>query len=326
MGTPLAAVDASYFEVFPLDELEGTLALLRNSLAVSAFAMSLSAAALGRYAAGRVLGPLAPITTAAARIADGNLQTRLPEGGDRDLAPLTDGFNSMAASLQERIEREARFASDVSHELRSPLAAIRAAIDVIGRRRATLPAGVDSAFDILAARAQSFEQLVLDLLEISRFDANGVVLNHEELEIEMFLQQVLALTNASQVEVVLGSDAPPTMVADKRRLAQAFSNIITNADRYAGGLTSVTVLADGAHVSFLLDDDGPGIDPSERTAIFQRFARGTEGRHAGSASGTGLGLALALAHVELHGGDLTVESSPGGGSRFIIRLPQGSST
>ena len=230
----------------------------------------------------------------------------------------------MAASLQERIEREARFASDVSHELRSPLAALRAAVEVMDRRRATMPEGVIPALDVLRSRVLAFEELVLDLLEISRFDANAVSADPEILDVETFAHQVLAANGADGAAVVIDEKAPKRVVADRRRLAQAFANLIVNAERYAGGVTTLTVTGEPGHVVFLVDDAGPGVDPSERTAIFQRFARGSAGRHAGSASGTGLGLALATAQVELHDGQLEVVDAPGRGARFVIRLPDAS--
>jgi two-component system, OmpR family, sensor histidine kinase MtrB len=322
VGTPLAAVDADYFEVFSLEELERTLGLLRNAVILGAGLVSVVAAGLGRYAAGRVLGPLGPVTAAAARIADGDLKTRLPERGDPDLTPLTEGFNSMAASLEERIDREVRFTSDVSHELRSPLAALRAALEVIDRRRADLPEAVESAFEIIQARVQTFEELVLDLLEISRIDADAVTLDRQTVDVETFVRHVLLANDAVDVAVHL-PPSPVELAVDRRRLAQGLGNIISNAARYAGGVTDLTVATSEHEVTFLIDDAGPGIDHSERHAVFGRFARGSAGRRRGSGSGTGLGLALARAHVELHGGTVDIATSPGGGARFVVTLPLG---
>ena len=320
VGTPIAAVDADYFELIEMDELTRTLSLLRNSLLLVAVVVSATAAGLGRYAAGRILEPLQPVTAAAERLAGGDLRTRLPDAGDPDLTPLSSSFNAMAESLQARIEREVRFTSDVSHELRSPLAALRAAIEVVDRRQHALPDGVDAAFDIIRSRVRTFEELVLDLLEISRFDADAVTLVREPTDVATFLRHVLAAHSAEGASLHLPPD-PVEVSIDRRRLAQAFGNIIINADRYAGGITDVTVVAEDGEVRFLIDDQGPGVDASERTSIFGRFARGSEGRRRGSASGTGLGLALSRAHVELHGGTLDVDRAPSGGARFVIRLP-----
>lgn len=326
VGTPLAAVDASYFEVFHLDELERTLDVLRVVLVAAGIATSLLAAAIGRFAAVRVVEPLGPVAAAASLIADGELDARLPENRDPDLEELTDAFNSMAAALQDRIEKERRFASDASHELRSPLAAFRAALEVIERRRSELPAGVDDALDILRQRTMAFEDLVLDLLEISRFDADVIQLRPEELDLEEFVQQTARAFEVADVVIDVQPTAPAAFRADRRRLAQALGNIIVNARNYAGGLTRISVSAADGAVSFVLDDAGPGVDPSERSAIFERFGRGRAGRTAGSSSGTGLGLALAAAQVELHGGSITVGDAPGGGARFVVTVPQGPQT
>lgn len=326
VGAPLAAVGAGYFEVFHLDELERTLDLLRVVLIAAGVATAAIAAGIGRFAAGRVVGPLVPVAAAASRIADGQLDARLPPNRDPDLEELTEAFNSMASSLEARVERERRFASDASHELRSPLAAFRAALEVIERRRRDLPPGVDDALDILRARTAAFEELVLDLLEISRLDADVIELRPEELDLREFVEQTLRAFDAHDVVVTMEASAPATFVADRRRLAQAVGNIATNAAAYAGGLTHVTVGAHGAVVRFVLDDDGPGIDPAERTAIFERFGRGRAGRNAGTSSGTGLGLALTAAQVELHDGRVTVTESPSGGARFVIEVPQAAST
>jgi signal transduction histidine kinase len=320
VGTPLAAVDGAYFEVFPLDELDRTLGLLRNILIAVTIGTSVATALLGRRVAARVVRPLGPVAAAAERIAGGDLGTRLPETADPDLLPLTHSFNAMAGALEDRVQREVRFTSDVSHELRSPLAAMRAAVEILDRRRDRIPEDALATVEMLSARVGSFEELVLDLLEISRLDAHAVSLDLEELDAARFLDAVLAASGADSVDVVV---RPPgaRFRADRRRLAQAISNIAQNAGRYAGGVTaaSIEVGADGTAIH--LDDSGPGIAPDERRAVLQRFVRGRAGRRAGTTSGTGLGLALASSHVELHGGTIVITDSPTGGARFTIWLP-----
>ena len=129
IGVPLPAEHAAYFEVFSLDELASTLRTLAFALAAAALVTTLAGAALGRWASGRALRPLAGVTEAAVAIAGGQLDTRVEAGDDVDLQELASAFNRMTANLQERIEREARFTSDVSHELRSPLTTL------VGHRR-----------------------------------------------------------------------------------------------------------------------------------------------------------------------------------------------
>lgn len=320
VGTPLAAVDGSYFEVFPLDELERTLAVLRNILIGVTVATAVVTALMGRLVAARVVRPLGPVAAAAQQIADGDLGTRLSEIGDPDLRPLTSSFNAMAGALEDRVQREVSFTSDVSHELRSPLAAMRAAVEILDRRRDRMPEDALATIEMLSARVEAFETLVLDLLEISRLDAGSVDLDLERLDAETFLRHVLVASGEAAVPV---SVEPPgaALLADRRRLAQAVTNIIRNAQLYAGGLSEVTVDVSPEVARIHLDDHGPGIPSDERKAILQRFARGRAGKLAGTTTGTGLGLALTCGHVELHGGTVTIADAPNGGARFTISLP-----
>ena len=132
---------AAYFEVFSLDELAGTLRTLAFALAAAALVTTLAGAALGRWASGRALRPLAGLTDAAVAIAGGQLDTRVEAGTDVDLQELASAFNRMTANLEERIEREARFTSDVSHELRSPLTTLTATVGILESHRSELAPG-----------------------------------------------------------------------------------------------------------------------------------------------------------------------------------------
>ena len=182
IGVPLPAEHAAYFEVFSLDELAGTLRTLAFALAAAALVTTLAGAALGRWASGRALRPLAGVTDAAVAIAGGQLDTRVEAGDDVDLQELASAFNRMTANLQERIEREARFTSDVSHELRSPLTTLSATVGVLEGHRDELGPRARSALDLLDGDLQRFTRMVDDLLEISRFDAGSAELSLDEVD------------------------------------------------------------------------------------------------------------------------------------------------
>ncbi|WP_421119738.1 ATP-binding protein [Aquihabitans daechungensis] len=322
VGVPIAAVDGSYFELFALDELDRTLDLLARSLAIGVAAAAIAAAAVGRAAAARLVRPLAPIADAAERIADGALDTRLVGIDDPDLRRLAGAFNTMAGALEERIEREARFAADVSHELRSPLTAVAASVEIIGRRREQLPPQVSEAYTVLAEKVETFQRMVLDLLEISQLDAGTATVADDLIDLHHLLPRLLARYGAEGATVTFQDDAPTRVSGDRRRLAQAFGNIVENAGRYAGGTTAVTVSAAApGMVRLTFDDRGPGVPADERDAIFGRFARGEAGKGAGAGSGTGLGLSLVVEHLRLHHGRVWVEDGPAGGARFVIELP-----
>ncbi len=149
IGVPLPAVHSTYFEVFSLDELAGTLRALAFALASAALVTTLAGAALGRWASSRALRPLADVTDAAVAIAGGQLDTRVEIGDDPDLEELASAFNTMTANLQDRIEREARFTSDVSHELRSPLTTLTATVAVLEAHRRELSPRAQRALDLL---------------------------------------------------------------------------------------------------------------------------------------------------------------------------------
>lgn len=324
VGVRLAAVEADYYELFSLAELEDTVELLARSLASGVAGAALIAAMVGWAAANRLVRPLRPVADAAERIAGGALDTRLAEPADPDLRRLTEAFNQMAAALESRIERETRFAADVSHELRSPLAAVSAAVEIIQRRRDQLPPQVTEAFAVLSAKVSLFRRMVLDLLEISRLDGGTAVVSDDLIDLRHLLDRLVDQHAAPGIPIDVDADAPTHIRGDRRRLAQAVANILDNANRYAGGAMRVRVVVPSpGWVRLEIEDHGPGISEEERDAIFGRFARGAAGVEAGSDSGTGLGLALTAEHVRLHGGRVWVEDAPDGGARFVIDIPAG---
>jgi len=323
VGVPLPTANAAYFEVASLGELDRTLQILAGSLVAAATVTTVGGAAVGLYASRRVLRPLRVVARAAVGIARGRLDTRLDSDGDSDLAPLVSSFNEMAEALEDRIAREARFTSDVSHELRTPLTAMAAAVSVVASRRDDLPERTRSAVDLLARQTEYFERLVLDLLEISRFDAGAAELSLERVELGALVTQVVRGLAGDDVEIVVGEE-PVQIRVDKRRLERVLANLLENANRYAGGPTRVGIERSGAWVRIAVDDAGPGVPEAERRTIFQRFSRGTAPVRPGLPKGTGLGLSLVSEHVGLHGGRVWVEDAPGGkGARFVVELPAG---
>ena len=146
----------------------------------------------GQFAARRAVRPVGVAAQAAKAIAGGRLDTRLEPTEDPDLSVLANSFNDMAAALQTRIERDARFASDVSHELRSPLMTLSASVEVMDARRDEMPERAQSALDLLKSDVIRFQGLVEDLLEISRFDAGAVRLHLEELLAAEFVRNAVA--------------------------------------------------------------------------------------------------------------------------------------
>jgi len=325
VGVPLKAVDADYYELVGLDDLQNTLDTLLYPLVGAAAITTLAGTVLGWWVSRRALRPLADVSQAAEAIAGGRLDTRLEATADPDLGVLATSFNDMARALQDRIERDARFASDVSHELRSPLMTLSAAVDVLESRRDELSERAQSALDLLGLEVSRFQQLVEDLLEISRYDAGAVRLELDEVRLaEFVMQAVAASSNGATVPVEVDSELAGVIVqADKRRLVRVIANLLDNARKYGEGATSVALRRVDDGVQLTVEDEGPGIPEDEHDLIFDRFARGGGAGRRGSGEGVGLGLALVAEHVRLHGGRVWVENRPDGrpGARFVVELP-----
>lgn len=323
-GIPIPDTAAAYYEAAATDDVEDVLNTLGIIvLGVGAAAILLSAA-LGSWASRRALTPLGEVRLAAESLAAGELDTRLDPPADADLASLTASFNGMARSLEDRIERDARFASEVSHELRSPLMTLNASVEVLNNNRDSMTERNQTALDLLTDDVTRFTALVEDLLEISRYDVGTASLRAEPIDLVEFVRQSV---HHSPDDVVIDVGALDHLVVagDKRRLAQVVANLVDNAAKYGAGEIRVAVGQEDDFAIIAVEDEGPGVPEAERGVIFDRFSRGSAGGRRGHGTGSGLGLALVAEHVGLHGGDVWVDDRLDGseGARFTVRIPIG---
>jgi len=314
--------EVAYFELVPLEEMENTLESLALILLVGGALTVLVGVGIGLWASGGLLRPLTEISDAATSIAQGRFDTRLEEVRDPDLAALVDSFNEMAAAMENRITRDARFASDVSHELRSPLMTLRASIEVMQHRREELSDRTKQALELLNDEVVRFEHLVQDLLDLSRSDSGPM--ENDLVNIEELVKATLELTEGQASFEVIGTARGALVMGDKRRLAQVLDNLLRNAEKYGGGATRITIASNGGKIEIAVEDSGPGVAPSEQSLIFERFTRGAAARKRGAGDGAGLGLALVDEHARRHGGSARVEGKLDGGpgARFVITLPR----
>lgn len=314
----------AYFEFFPIEDIDSNLSNLRVALVLAAVITTGLGVLVGVFAARRAVRPLGTAAQAASAIAGGRLDTRLENTDDPDLRVLTESFNDMAEALEQRVERDARFASDVSHELRSPLMTLAASVEVMEARRDDMPERAVSALDLLSSDVVRFQGLVEDLLEISRFDAGAIRLNTDELLAAEFVRQAVAVSADPETPIEVSPAAEMSIiVGDKRRLARVVANLIDNALAYGGGSCEIMIDFDNDMLTIAVQDHGLGVAEEERSLIFERFARGgLAGRRTGS-EGAGLGLSLVDEHVRMHGGRVWVEDRLDGesGARFVIELP-----
>ncbi|MET0457673.1 MAG: HAMP domain-containing sensor histidine kinase [Ilumatobacteraceae bacterium] len=328
VGIRIADVDADYYEAFQLGPTERTLRTILLALVIGSAITVLLATGVGWWTSRRLLLPLGRITDAAGEIAAGDLDTRVAREGDPDLDRLADSFNDMADAVQARIEREARFASDVSHELRSPITALAAAAEVINGRRGELPDRTQQALDVVVGQVRRFDAMVIDLLELSRIDAGATDIHTEEVDIAALCARVAARYGFADLTIDVtghahanGNGGPLTAVVDKLRFERILANLLENAAHHGGGPLRISIEpTDGPFLLVAVEDAGPGVARGERARIFERFARGSAARHR---IGTGLGLALVAEHATAQGGEAWAEDRPGGGARFVVRIPSG---
>jgi two-component system sensor histidine kinase MtrB len=319
VGVYIRRHDTGYFEAFPADNEGSTLTALLTALGLGGLGTLVIATLFGFSTSRRLLRPLSRVADAAEDIASGGLDTRLDSETDPDLDRLASSFNDMADAVQTRLEREARFASDVSHELRSPITALTAAVEVLDARRCDLPERTQQALEIVVSQVRRFDSMVIDLLEISRMDAGATDMNVETLDIIDLTHRVAARFGCPDIDVDVHKRTPREVNVDKVRFERVLGNLIENANHHGGGVLRVEVSPSrNKMLRFAVEDGGPGVARSERDRIFERFARGSAARHR---IGTGLGLALASEHSNAMGGAIWVEDRAGGGARFVFEIP-----
>jgi signal transduction histidine kinase len=327
VGVPIPSVETQVFEVFQLANLEQTLRLLALVLGLGALFTSIVGMSGGIWVTRRTVRPLEEVSFAAALIADGALTTRLQVNrADREVQQLTESFNQMVSQLVQRLERDARFASDVSHELRSPLTTLATTATVLQQHRDDLTSAGQESLDLLVADLSIFQSLVEDLLEMSRSDAGAAPLVLETVSaIELVHQSVRSASRRHGIEEppveIADGVGDPLVLVDRRRFERVITNVIDNAHRYAAGAAAVRIDVQESQLAVNVDDAGSGVPVDEREHVFERFFRGRAAHDRGIARGTGLGLALVRDHVRAFGGTITVSESPEGGARFQILLP-----
>jgi signal transduction histidine kinase len=224
----------------------------------------------------------------------------------------------MVDQLSARMQRDRRFAADVSHELRSPLQTLSAAVSVVTRRREHLDERTATALGLIADEITRFQALVHDLLELARSDQPA---QRTQVDIADLARLTCRSRDIDDSIVQIQPGTPVMWSVDRRRIEQLLANLLDNAEKYGGGAVAVRAghTSDGS--CFLeVDDDGPGVSPEDRDTIFDRFVRGRTANSRGAGDGTGLGLALVAQHAAAHSGRACVLERPGGGARFRAEL------
>lgn len=281
----------------------------------------------GYFITGKVLKSVEHIANRAHEIGTGNLKQRLQQiDSSAEMTHLTNVLNEMLSKLENLFEGQKQFLQDVSHEIRSPLAALQVRLEVALRQ----PRTVEEYRQVLQVSLQDtlrLSNLANDLLLLAQADQSGLSLELQEVSITKIISEVYEnlqpLAQARQIRLLTDyqSSVPCSSYGDRRRLYQVFRNLVENALHYtpAGGLVTLTVKADGEEILVIVEDTGVGIPVEEQAKIFDRFYRVDRARSR-SEGGTGLGLAICEQIIREHQGKIEVVSSPGNGARFTVHL------
>jgi two-component system sensor histidine kinase MtrB len=333
VGVPLGQYYQLYY-VFPFTQQQATLLLVQRVLIGVGLALVVLLAAIASLVTRWVVLPVRHAAQAAQRVSAGHLEERMEVLGVDDLAALATSFNDMASSLQIKLREledlssvQRQFVSDVSHELRTPLSTIKMAADLLFESREAFDSARGRSVELLASQLDRFEELLVDLLEISRYDAGAATLDPDLVDVCDLVRrsaddaQQLAGRRGSRLEFRLPATGCFAEV-DRRRVERILRNILVNAVEHGEGKDVVVTCAiDSAAVAVSVRDYGVGLRAGEEQRVFERFWRADPAR-ARTTGGTGLGLAISLEDAHLHGGWLQSWGEPGKGSVFRLTLPR----
>jgi signal transduction histidine kinase len=318
-----AGQGAQLYFFYPEADLRHELEQLRNILLAGVGILMVLAALVGVVLSRQMLRPVARAGQAARSLAEGLLETRLPVEGQDEFGAWAQSFNEMAAALEAKIEalsaaqaRERRFTADVSHELRTPLTALVGEASLLAEHVDRMPQEARRPAELLIADVDRLRRLVEDLMQISRFDAGVESLEAERVDLEALIASAVRGRGWDGRVQVEGERL--TLESDPRRLERIVANLVDNALEHGGSRVTVRLERDGDDALLEVADDGPGITADHLPHVFERFYKADPSR---TGTGTGLGLAIAQENARLLGGSIEVDSEPGAGARFTVRLP-----
>ena len=282
----------------------------------------LAAGILGWWLSRRVTKPVLKLAHAAKEVAGRNYDVELPElRRDNEIGELAASFREMTSRLAESEQRERNFLMTVSHELRTPLTAIRGHVDALREGLAEDAAARRASLDVVGAEADRLSRLVGDVLDLAKLEADRFKLRTEEVDLPQLVEQAHgslaeeARRRDIDFECVLVDEV--VLHTDGDRLLQVVTNLLANALQWTpdGGRVELRLARERSAATITVEDSGPGIAAELRANVFRPFFS------MNGASGTGLGLAIAHELAQALGGELTLESETGQGTRFILELP-----
>jgi len=251
----------------------------------------------------------------------------LPLTGPQEVQELVNAYNRMTARVQSSQQSQKDFVANVSHELKTPLTSVQGFAQALLDGTAETPEAQRSAAQIIYDESGRMHRMVLDLLDLARLDAGTLDLKRGMVDISALLQSMVEKfspqAGRAQVTLAFSGQVLPPVPGDGDRLAQVFTNLVENALKFtpAGGRVMLDSAVSADFLEIKVSDTGVGIAPQALAHIFERFYQADSSRRGGQGRGAGLGLAIAAEIVRAHGGKISVQSSPGQGSVFLISLP-----
>jgi signal transduction histidine kinase len=271
---------------------------------------------------GRALAPVESIRAEVDAISTSELERRVPEPAGKDeIARLAATMNEMLARLEKGVARERRFVSDASHELRSPVTAIRQHVEVaLSHPEQT---SIEELAGMVLEENLRLQRIVEDLLLLSRIDEGTLRLQIAQVDLDdLVFEEASRIRHTADLHVSTEEVLPARVTGDSRQLGKLVRNLVENAARHARSEVAVSLSENHREAILCVDDDGRGIPASERRRVFDRFVRLDEAR-ARDSGGSGLGLAIVAEVAAAHGGSAEALESPLGGARVEVRLPAG---
>jgi signal transduction histidine kinase len=300
-----------------LDGVQRSIDALKASLLTALPFVVALVAMVAWFVVGRALQPVEAMRRQVESITANTMHRRVPEPRTSDeISRLAHTMNAMLDRLETSVEQQRQFVADASHELRSPIATIRAELEVALRSadRADWPRVAEGVLE----EESRLEALVADLLLLASVDEQDLLRDTRAVDVRAMTVAEAARSRRVAVTVLPGGAAFVVGRADQ--LARVIGNLLDNAARFAHDTIDVSIATDGRTVRVAVDDDGPGIAPADRQRVFERFTRLDQSR-ARDGGGAGLGLALAKGIVERHRGLIRIDDSPLSGARVIVELP-----
>lgn len=302
------------------EAVESTAQTVALLLACGAPIIIAVAAAATYWLVRRSLQSVDAIRSRVAEISTSDLSERVPVPHSRDeIADLAVTMNEMLSRIEAGHRAQKRFVADASHELRSPLATIISGLEVAEDHPALLDA--ELVIDTLLPEAQRMHALIEDLLLLARADEQSLVLRNEDLDLDNLAEVEAARVRREGGCVVDVDLCPARLTADPAAISRVIRNLVDNAVRHANSRITIEVISRDGTAILSVSDDGPGIVPAQRARVFERFVR-LDADRSRDGGGAGLGLAIVAEVVAAHGGTVSIDDRPGGGTTMTVTFPQ----